>query len=203
MREKQLKIIQVREQVRQEAVSRKIPIIRPEVGEIILVLTRAAKTKSVLEIGTAVGYSTLWFAESIYDLNGKIITVEKDEQRAEQAKNNFYAAGLEQMIKVYNCDAGELLPSLKKNFDCVFLDAAKGKYLDYLPICFELLNPGGLLIADNVLFRGMIATEEEPPKRYRSLVRKLRLFLEEIKNNDQFFTSVLEIGDGLAVCVRR
>jgi predicted O-methyltransferase YrrM len=203
MRKENLKIVQVREEVGRDAVSRGIPVVKPEIGQFLSVLTRGAKAKRILEIGTAVGYSTLWFAEAIWDNDGEIVTIEKDEGRAKEAEANFCSAGVTGMIKVYNCDASQLLPSLQGSFDCIFLDAAKGQYLDYLPKCLQLLTSGGLLIADNVLFRGMIDTEEEPPKRYRSLVRKLRLFIDEIKSNDQLVSSILDIGDGMAVCVRR
>jgi predicted O-methyltransferase YrrM len=203
MQDKVSKIIEVRNRIEKDASLRGIPIVKPEVGQLLTVLTRAAKAKRVLEIGTAVGYSTLWFAEAICDLDGQIITIEKDEERAKEAKENFYSAGINEMVVLYNNDAAEILSGLNMEFDCIFLDAAKGKYIEYLPFCLKLLNQGGLLLADNVFFRGMVCAEAEPPKRYKTLVRKLRLFLEEIRNHNQLITTVLDLGDGLAISVRR
>lgn len=173
-----------------------IPIIQPEVVQLIKVIFKAANVKNVLEIGTAIGYSAINFA---YFTNGEITTIERSAEMAETARKNIEKCGLGNQIEVVEGDALEILKNVDKTYDCIFLDAAKGQYINFLPECLRILNSGGLLISDNVLYRGKVALDGFIPRKHRTIIRNLKEYINEI--TEKLETTVLPIGDGVAVSI--
>lgn len=175
-----------------------VPIISQEGGRLLQAVTTAAKPVSILEIGTAIGYSTLLLAASMPP-NGKITTIEQDETRIELARSFLTQAGKFDQVTIIAGDASEVLPTLTGNFDLVFIDAAKGQYLDYLHKIMDKLSPKAVIVADNVLFRGWVLDDSNAPRRYRTIIKRLKAYLDFVTKNNQFKTVVHPIGDGMAV----
>lgn len=192
-------------EIEDEARAEGIPIVQPEVGQLLLCLARLRGARRVLEVGTATGYSALWLIQGLGQ-EGTLTTIELDPVRARKARENFqrWFGGSTGPIALLEGDALEILPSLQGPFDLIFVDAAKGQYPEFLQQVERLLVPGGLLVADNVLFRGMVAKQdEEVDRRYRTLVRRLREFLKRLTGHPGWDTSVLPIGDGVALSYKR
>jgi len=189
-----------KEKIKQEALENHIPIIMDDTLEVITktIQERKIEINSILEIGTAVGYSAICFA-SLLKQNGTIDTIERDEERIKQAKENIKLMNLEKTIKIYEGDALEILPTLNQKYDMVFIDAAKGKYPIFFQEACRMLNKGGIIFADNVLYKGYVRSDYNKHKQ-RTAVRNLREFLAEVEQNpEKYDTEVLEVGDGLAV----
>ncbi|MBP2652983.1 MAG: putative O-methyltransferase [Firmicutes bacterium] len=184
------------------AAKHQVPIIAKDSAVVLEATVAAKRPAAVLEIGTAIGYSTLLIAASAA-FGTKITTIEIDEARAKLARSFFEQAGLAPYIELLVGDAAQILPQLTGNFDLVFIDAAKGQYLDYLSKILGKLSPGAVIIADNVLFRGLVAVDDLPPKRYRTLVKRLRAYLEFVTSDPRFETKIHDIGDGIAVTYYR
>lgn len=180
-----------------------VPIVEPEVGRLLYWLALSHKVTRVLEIGTAIGYSTLWLAEAVLPRGGNITTMEINRPRYEVARHNFKEAGVEDKINLIFGDARELIYQLKGSYDLIFLDAAKGKYLEFLEKCLQLLCPGGLLIAEDVFMRGMVITGELDKRRNKTAVRRLRSYLQAVTEHPQLETIVLPVGDGIAVSLKK
>jgi predicted O-methyltransferase YrrM len=138
----------------EEAVQEQIPIVGPVVGELLFVLARAVQARQILELGTATGYSAIYLAKGCEPFEGQVVTLERDDGMARRASANFVKAGLEHRIEVVVGDAFEAMTKMRGSFDLVFLDIDKESYAKALSFCESLLRPGGLLIADNVAFRG-------------------------------------------------
>ncbi|SEF81375.1 Predicted O-methyltransferase YrrM [Caloramator fervidus] len=183
------------------AKNNKVPIIHKEVGQLLRILIRLHGIKNILEVGTAIGYSSILMADAAGDC--KIVTIERDEDMVNKAVDNIRKANMEDKIQVLKGDALEVLKSLEGSFDLIFLDAAKGHYIHFLPECLRLLKKGGLLISDNVLFRGMIATNDLVKRRKITIVKRLRKYLSDISNNPVLETVVLPLGDGVAITLKR
>jgi predicted O-methyltransferase YrrM len=179
-----------------------VPIIHPEVAQLIKVLGKMQKPSRILELGTAIGYSSLLFS-TVLEPGGRIDTIERYELMIERAKENIKRAGKEDIINIICGDALEVLRCLDKKYDIVFLDAAKGQYGEFLPECMRMLNSGGLLISDNVLYKGMIATDDLVVRRKKTIVRRMRDYLDSICNMDELETSIIPIGDGVALSRKR
>lgn len=178
-----------------------IPIIREETAAFLQTMTAAMRPKSILEVGTAVGYSTLLMAETMPP-DCHITTIEKYEKRIPQARENFKAAGETQRITLLEGDAQEILKGLSGPFDLVFLDAAKGQYLLWLPRLLELMRSGGMLISDNVLQDGdIIESRYVVERRNRTIHGRMREYLYELKHSKQLTTSIVPIGDGITVSI--
>lgn len=175
-----------------------IPVIESEVAGLLVILGKAISPSKILEIGTAIGYSALLLSTVLED-SGYIDTIERDEMMITIAKKNIKMAGCDGKINVIAGDAGDVLSYIDKQYDMIFIDAAKGQYIDYLPHCIRLLRMGGLLIADNVLYRGMVAQNYEIPKRERTIVRNLNGFLDAICTDETLETTLIPAGDGLAI----
>lgn len=173
-----------------------IPIIQPEVVQLIKVIFKTAKVKSVLEIGTAIGYSAINFA---YFTEGRITTIERSAEMAAAARKNIEKCGMAEHIEVVEGEALEILKNIEQPYDCIFLDAAKGQYINFLPECLRILKPGGLLISDNVLYRGKVALDGFIPRKHRTIIRNLKEYIDEI--TEKLETTVLPIGDGVAVSI--
>lgn len=175
-----------------------VPIISPEGGRLLQEVSASIKPVSVLEIGTAIGYSTLLLANTMAP-NSKITTIELDETRLEVARQFLAQANKLDQIEFITGDAGIVLPSLTGYFDLVFIDAAKGQYLDYLQKVMDKLSPEAVIIADNVLFRGWVLGDSTAPRRFRTIVKRLRAYLDFVTKDTHFKTVVYHIGDGIAV----
>jgi predicted O-methyltransferase YrrM len=175
-----------------------VPIIHPEVAKFLEVIIKTSNTRSILEAGTAIGYSALIFSNAM-DNKGKIVTIEKREDMHKIALENIKKAGLESNIKAVLGDASELLPKVEGKFDMIFLDASKGHYQEFLMSCIDKLNDNGIIISDNVLYKGMVASNEYVIRRKITIVKRMRKYLEYISNHPQLTTSVIPIGDGVAL----
>lgn len=189
--EKELKL------VKEKALEKHIPILMDDTLEKIAEILQEEKPKRILEIGTAVGYSASMFAK--YTDNDCIIdTIEIDEERAKEAIENIKKIGIEKRINVLIGNAVEILPTLKNEYDIVFIDAAKGKYPIFLEHGIRLIKNGGIILADNILYKGYVMSDYNEHKQ-RTAVRHLREYIKEINENKKCESEILEIGDGLAV----
>lgn len=190
-------------QIENEAVRTKLPIVQREVAKLISVLLSIKKPKKILEIGTAVGYSSIMMSNYLRE-DGKIITIERYDIMQRAAKDNIKKAGLENVITIIEKDAEEVLPTLEDSFDVIFLDAAKGQYNVFLPHCIRLLKDDGLIIADNILHKGMIAKSRyDVPRRQRTIHKRMRNFLWEIMHHSDLESCILPMGDGVALCHKK
>ena len=181
----------------------KVPIIKENGRKVFIEIIKKYKPQKVLEIGTAIGYSAL--LTTYYGAeNAKIISLELDEERAKQAQDFINQSAYREQIKIILGDAAKNIEKLDKNykFDMVFIDAAKGQYPDYLQKVLPLLADDGIILADNVLFRGYVMSEEKPPRRYKTIVKRLREYIAMVSDTDKFTTEIFENGDGLALTKR-
>ncbi len=179
-----------------------IPIVHKEVGVLLQVLTKISGAKKVLEIGTAIAYSALLFSEVMGEA-GHITTIERDKRMIPLAKENIQKAGKTKNIRIIEGDATEVIKQLKEKYDLIFLDGAKGHYKYLLKESIDLLNPGGILISDNILYKGMVATDKLVVRRQRTIVNRMREYLRYICNHPQLNTSIIPIGDGLAISYKK
>ncbi|MBS5604752.1 O-methyltransferase [Clostridium sp. AF18-27] len=195
---------QLCDRIEQEALAARVPIIRRETAALLKTLVAAKAPRAILEIGTAVGYSALLMAR-VMPADCRITTIEKYEKRIPVARENFRLAGEEERITLLEGDADEILERLKGSyFDFVFMDAAKGQYLAWLPKLMELMPPGALLVSDNVLQDGdIVQSRFAVERRNRTIHARMREYLYELKHNSALETSILPVGDGVALSVRR
>jgi predicted O-methyltransferase YrrM len=175
-----------------------VPIIHKEVSDMLNVLLKVQKPKRILEVGCAIGYSSIFFADTL-DGDVEIITAERNEQMIEKAKENFKRAELEDKITILEGDAEENLAKVEGEFDMIFIDAAKGQYKLFYDMVIDKLKVGGLLISDNILYKGMIAHDDFVVRRKRTIVKRMRNYLDFICNCDYLTTSLIPIGDGVAL----
>ena len=185
------------EKIKQKALEEHIPIIMDDTLEVIEKELKENPPKKVLEIGAAVGYSAMCFSEFLSE-DGVIDTIERDEERIQEAKENFKKVGVENKIKLYEGDAVEILPTLNEKYDMVFIDAAKGKYPFFLKEALRMINKNGVIFADNILYKGYVMSDYNKHKQ-RTAVRNLREYIKEISENPNLETEILEVGDGLAI----
>ncbi len=186
----------------QEAKEAYIPIVKPEVGQFLSVMVKAAKPKRILEIGTAIGYSTIWMARAADD-DTEIVTIEIKEEMYQQAARNFKKIAVDQQINQKLGDALEIIPYLRREFDFVFIDAAKSQYLNYLEMVLELLPKGGIIVADNILYHGYVEQEAPIKRKRRAIVNTLKEYIDLVKSHPMLDTSILTIGDGIALSIRK
>lgn len=190
------------EQIEQEALETYVPIIRKETQSFLKVLLMIQKPLRILEVGTAIGFSAILMSEYMPE-NGKITTIEKYEKRIPIARENFKRAGKEEQITLIEGDALEVMKSLEGPYDLIFMDAAKGQYIHYMPEAIRLLSEGGVLVSDNVLQDGdIIESRFAVERRNRTIHSRMREYLYELKHNDQLQTSILPLGDGVALSVK-
>ncbi len=175
-----------------------VPIVHKEVAALLEVITMTSGSKKILEVGTAIAYSTLLFCRAM-GKDGHITTIERNEEMIVQAKENVKKAHCEDQVRILQGDAEEILRFLEGKYDLIFLDGAKGQYSDFLNDCLHLLKPGGLLVSDNILYKGMIASDDLVVRRKRTIVNRMRSYLETICDHPQLKTSIIPIGDGLAL----
>lgn len=183
--------------IKKKALEDKVPIIMDDTLEVIAKILDEIKPKKILEIGTAVGYSAICFSEYLQE-NGKIDTIERDTERVKEARENIKKAEVEEKINIYEGDAVEILPTLNDEYDVVFIDAAKGKYPFFLNQALRMIKPGGVIFADNILYKGYVMSDYNKHKQ-RTAVRNLREYIKETTENPNLETEILEVGDGLAI----
>ena len=184
------------------AVRERVPIINANGKAVLVAAAAAKKAHCVLEIGTAIGYSTLLLAKnSAADV--QITTLELSEERAALAETFIGQSKDRAQIQLLRGDAAANLMTLTGPFDLVFIDAAKGQYPDYFRKVLPKLAEDAVIIADNVLFRGYVRSSEPPPRRYKTIVKRLREYIEMVQTHPEFTTVIHEDGDGLAVSQRR
>ena len=191
------------EKIKAKALEDHIPIIMDDTLAVIEEELKLFRPKKILEIGTAVGYSAICFSEFLAE-NGKIDTIEREEERVIEAKENIKRAEVEEKINIIQGDAVEILPTLNEKYDMVFIDASKGKYPFFLKEALRMLATNGIIFADNVLYKGYVLSDYNKHKQHTA-VRNLREFLKELnelQENKEFDVRVLEVGDGLAIARR-
>lgn len=191
------------EEIEREALDAYVPIIRKDTQSLLKVILAMTRPERVLEVGTAVGFSAILMSAYIPE-NGYITTIEKYEKRIPIARENFRRAGLEERIRLIEGDAMEVMRSLEGPYDLIFMDAAKGQYIHYLPEALRLLTPGGVLISDNVLQDGdIIESRYAVERRNRTIHSRMRDYLYELKHHEELQTTILPVGDGVAVSVKK
>ena len=180
-----------------EAVRDYVPIIRKEMQSFLKMMLQLQQPRRILEVGTAVGFSAILMAE----YNPKpceITTIENYEKRIPIARENFKRAGKQDMIELLEGDATQVLKTLQEPFDFIFMDAAKGQYLNFLPDILRLLSPGGILISDNVLQDGdIVESRFAVTRRNRTIHKRMREYLYELTHHEELVTTVLPVGDGI------
>ena len=178
------------------------PIVQRSTEQFIVTLMQMLKPHRVLEVGTAVGYSAILMADNLPE-ESRIITIERYKKHADIAIDNIFASGNEKRIKVIEGEASEVLHWLEGSFDFVFLDAAKGQYIEFLPDILRLLKKGGVLLSDNILYHGMVEDDEKIVRRKETIVKRLHMYLEKITDCAELTTSIIPKGDGVALSVRK
>ena len=175
-----------------------VPIIHKEVSDLLKVILKIHRPKRILEIGCAIGYSSIFFA-SVLDGDVEIITTERNEVMIEKAKENIKRAGLEDKITILEGDAEETLKTIDGEFDMIFIDAAKGQYQLFFDLVIDRLKKGGLVVSDNILYKGMVAHDDFVVRRKKTIVKRMRNYLDYICTCDYLSTSLIPIGDGVAL----
>ena len=185
------------EKIKQKALEEYIPIIMDDTLAVMEKYLTEIKPEKILEIGTAVGYSAMCFTKFLAE-NGRIDTIEREQERVKEAKENTKKVGVEDKIRIYEGDAVEILPTLNEKYDAVFIDAAKGKYPFFLKEALRMIKPNGIIFADNILYKGYVMSDYNKHKQ-RTAVRNLREYIKEVSENPNLDTEILEVGDGLSV----
>lgn len=185
------------------ALEETIPVVTPAVGNFLQQLVEMSRARSILEIGTAIGYSTIYLARGAVQTGGRVVTVDMNKGRLVRAVEYIKRAKLEDNVDFVTANALHYLPGLTEQFDLIFVDAAKGEYPEYLDLLIPLVSPGGLLVVDNVLFRGWVVPGSVFDKKYDRMVGAMRDFLKRLSGLTGFQVSVLPFGDGLAIARRK
>ena len=188
-------------EMKKKASENHIPIIMDDTLEVIEKVMINIKPKRILEIGTAVGYSALCFSKFL-EKGGRIDTIERDEERIKEAKENIKIVEDGKQINILEGDAVEILPTLSDKYDMIFIDAAKGKYPFFLEQALRLLNENGIIFADNILYKGYVMSDYNKHKQ-RTAVTHLREYIKLTTENPELETEILEVGDGLAITKKK
>ncbi|MHC6179524.1 O-methyltransferase [Clostridium sp. JNZ X4-2] len=184
------------------ALKNSIPIVQRETAGFLELMINIKKPLRVLELGTAIGYSAILMSLSSNKKN-HITTVERDRNMVEIARKNIKKYKFQQCIDIVEGDCLEVLENIEGQFDFIFIDAGKAHYNHFLPYCLKLLDEEGIIVADNTLFRGMVASDELVEKRKITIVKRMREYLNIISDHNKFITSIIPIGDGISVTMRR
>lgn len=179
-----------------------VPIVQKETAKFLQFMVTLKKPKKILELGTAIGYSSILMNLASGGVN-KITTIERDENMISFAKENLRKYNFEDNISILQGDCLEILESLEESYDMIFMDAGKGHYNHFLPHCLRLLSPEGVIVADNVLFRGMVASKELVKRRKITIVKRMKNYLDIVSKDENLVTTILPMGDGIALTVRR
>lgn len=189
--------------IEKEALADGVPIIRKEMGNLLKVLLLLKQPQKILEVGTAVGYSSILMSENMPE-NCRITTIENYEKRIPVAKNNFKRAGKEEVITLLEGDAMDILKELDGTYDFIFMDAAKGQYINFLPELLRLMPAGGLLISDNVLQEGdIVESRYGVTRRNRTIHTRMREYIYTLTHAEQLETNIVPIGDGITLSVKK
>lgn len=186
--------------IKEEALKNHVPIIEDDSLEYISNILKEKKPNKILEIGTAVGYSAINFSKYLVGEGAKVLTIEIKEQMYEKALENISLMGLQDKIDVVNADATKYLKNINEQFDVVFIDAAKGQYLVFLEEAIRLCKIGGIIIADNMLYRGRTLSDYNEHK-HRTATNRLREYLVQMKEDKRLDSTLIKVGDGLAISV--
>lgn len=190
------------DEIEKRAIETQVPVIRRPVQSLLKFLLACAKPKQILEVGTAIGFSALLMSEYA-PRDCHVTTIEKYDKRISLARENFRKAGAEGRITLLEGDAAEVLKELEGSYDLIFMDAAKGQYLHFLPDVMRLLAPGGLLVSDNVLQDGdIVESRFAVNRRNRTIHARMREYLFELKHHPQLETTILTVGDGVTLSVK-
>ena len=195
---KKSKKYEIIKEIKEESLEKKVPIITDDV--LMIFAAKNKKSKKILEIGTATGYSGIFLAQIANENGGFLTTIEIDEIRYKKAIENFKKMGIFEKNNLIMGDALEEIPKLDKNvkYDFIFIDAAKGQYSKFFEMCYELLCENGIIFIDNIVFRGFVAkSKEEVPKRYKTIVKRLNEFIKKL--NDEYNFVLLPFGDGVGI----
>ena len=185
------------EKIKELARENHVPILQDASLEFILLMLSIAKPKTILEVGTAVGYSSLCFSKYLEE-GGKITTIELNEEMVKIARENIKDNKMEDVIQVVHSDAYEYMKTLNEKYDVIFIDAAKGQYVKYLEEAMRLTKSGSVIIADNVLFKGRVLGDYNEHK-HRTAVNRLREYIKIVKEDERLDTAIVDIGDGIAI----
>lgn len=190
-------------EIEMEALAQKVPIIRKEMGNFLKVLIALKQPQSILEVGTAVGFSSILMSENMPQ-GCHITTIEKYEKRIPAARANFARAGKEKEITLLEGDALEILTELKGPYDFIFMDAAKAQYIHFLPEVKRLMADNGLLVSDNVLQEGdIVESRFGVTRRNRTIHARMREYMYALTHDEDFITSIVPIGDGVTLTVKK
>jgi len=190
------------DELERAALQDQVPIIRKDTQALLKFLMAQSRPKNILEVGCAVGFSALLMA-AYTDADTKVTTIEKFEKRIPVARENFSKYDNEGKITLLEGDATDILKGLDPGYDFIFMDAAKGQYINFLPDCLRILNKGGLLVSDNVLQDGdVFESRFAVTRRNRTIHARMREYLYELKHNDQLNTVILTVGDGMTLSVK-
>lgn len=191
------------DQIEKEAIETYVPIIRKEMQSFLKMLLAIKKPMRILEVGTAIGFSAILMAE-YNPADCQIITIENYEKRIPIARANFKRVGKEDRITLLEGDAAEVLKTIDEPFDFIFMDAAKGQYIHFMPEVLRLLKKDGVLVSDNVLQDGdIIESRYVVTRRNRTIHKRMRDYLYQLTHHEELVTSILPIGDGITVSVKR
>lgn len=194
---------EILDQIEKEAIAAYVPIIRKEMQSFLKLLLAMQKPMRILEVGTAVGFSAILMAQYA-PADCEIVTIENYEKRIPVAKENFKRAGKDEQITLLEGDAMQILPTLSGEFDMIFMDAAKGQYINFMPDILRLLKSGGVLVSDNVLQDGdIIESHYVVDRRNRTIYKRMREYMYELTHNEGLVTAVLPVGDGITVSAKK
>ena len=189
-------------EIQKEAIAAEVPIVPPEVARLLSVLLTMKKPKNILEIGTAVAFSAGLMCRYLPE-EGTVTTIDRYEVMLKDARVNIKRMGLEDKIKILEGDAADILPTLEGPYDVIFMDAAKGQYIHWLPDILRLLSANGVLFSDNVLQDGdIIESHYAVERRNRTIYKRMREYLYELKHDEHLMTSIVPIGDGATLSVK-
>lgn len=188
--------------IEQEALANHVPIIRKETKELLKVLILMKKPMKILEVGAAVGFSSIFMSQYLPE-GGRITTIERNEPRIQKARENFAKTGRKDIITLMEGDASLVLQSLQPSFDMIFMDAAKGQYINFFPDIMRLLAKDGVLISDNVLQDGdVVKSRYSVTRRNRTIHTRMREYLYTLKHIEELETVILPVGDGVTISTR-
>lgn len=187
-------------EIEKYAIFNHIPIIKPEVASFLSLIIKTKQPKSILEIGSAIGYSTIIMAKS-YD-KAHIVTVERDMDRVQLARENFDKVMVSDRVEIICGEGQDVLPNLNNKYDLIFVDASKGHYKEFYEEAMRLLDVNGIFICDNILYKGHVVNEVNVKHKRRTIVYRMREFIEILKNNCNLTTAILPLGDGLSVSIK-
>jgi len=188
------------------SVENHVPIVQKEVANFLKVMLAIKKPKKILELGTAIGYSSILMSREL-NKQCEIVTIDRNDEMVEIAQDNINKHGYGENITIIHEECLEALEKMaetqKGEYDFIFMDAGKGHYNHFLPYCLELLKDDGIIISDNVLFRGMVASDDLVIRRKITIVKRMRKYLEMISKDENLLTTIIPMGDGIAITTRR